>query len=84
MKNAIEHFRRTHGMSLQKIADMCAFRSRSTVFQHCNGHREISAESAIKYAKGLGIPLHDLRPDLWPAPEAGTSPNTSTATEKRQ
>ena len=76
MRNAIEKFRRSSGMSVQEIADRCAIRSRSTVLQHCNGQRAISAEIAIKYANGLGIPLSELRPDLWspdsvpPVPDA--------------
>lgn len=36
-----------------------------TIVQHCNGSRKISAESAIRYARSLGIPLSELRPDLW-------------------
>ena len=47
---------------------MCGFLSRSTVFQHCQGKCEISAESAMKYHRAFGIELSDLRPDLWSPP----------------
>lgn len=73
MKNAIENFRLASGLSFQEIADRCAIRSRSTVLHHCRGSRLISAESAVKYSHGLGIPLSELRPDLWP-PEEGQPP----------
>ena len=79
MKNAIENFRLSSGMSFQEIADRCAIRSRSTVFQHCNGQRAISAEIAVKYAKALGIPLSELRPDLWPPEGAAGLPSVCPA-----
>ena len=74
MKNAIEKFRLASGMSFQEIADRCSIGSRSTVLHHCKGIRIISAESAVKYAHGLGIPLSELRPDLWPPAESPTPP----------
>lgn len=80
MKNAIENFRLVSGLSFQEIADRCSIRSRSTVLQHCKGSRLISAESAVKYSQGLGIPLSELRPDLWPPdPAAGPSPSAKAA-----
>jgi DNA-binding transcriptional regulator YdaS (Cro superfamily) len=30
-----------------------------------HGRRKINAERAIELARVLGIPLHELRPDLW-------------------
>lgn len=80
MKNAIENFRLVSGLSFQEIADRCSIRSRSTVLQHCKGSRLISAESAVKYSQGLGIPLSELRPDLWPPDSAaGPSPSAKAA-----
>ena len=66
MKNALEKYREQSGMTLSEIAFAAGFRSRSSVFQHCRGSRAISAESALKYSRALGIPLSELRPDLWP------------------
>lgn len=66
MKNVIEKFRVDSGMTYARIAALAGFSSRSVVFLHCKGMRSISPESAIKYAKALGIPLSELRPDLWP------------------
>lgn len=71
------------GRKISYVAKLCDLPYVS-VWRHAKGARSISPEMALKYAKGLGIPLHDLRPDLWPAPEAGTSPKPSTAGEKRQ
>ena len=44
-----------------------------TVWRHATGVRKISAEIAILYYETLGIPLSELRPDLWP-PEASALP----------
>ena len=65
MKNAIENFRLASGLSFQEIAD------------RCRGSRLISAESAVKYSHGLGIPLSELRPDLWPPPTSHTDGSDS-------
>lgn len=74
MKNALEKYREESGMTLSEIAFAAGFRSRSSVFQHCRGSRTISAESALKYSRALGIPLSELRPDLWPPTASPTTP----------
>ncbi|CCO24006.1 protein of unknown function [Maridesulfovibrio hydrothermalis AM13 = DSM 14728] len=38
---------------------------RDTISRHCNGQRQISAEAALRYNKALGIPLHEMRPDIF-------------------
>lgn len=63
--NALERFRRESGLSFAEMARQAGFSSRSAVFQHCNGSRNISAESAVLYSRTFGIPLSELRPDLW-------------------
>ena len=30
-----------------------------------HGHRRIPAERAIEISDAIGVPRHDLRPDLW-------------------
>lgn len=40
--------------------------STTSVWRHAHGKLKISAESALKYNKALGIPLSAMRPDLWP------------------
>lgn len=66
MKNAIEKYRQDHGLTYEKLALNVGFSSRGAVFNHCSGQRSISAESAKRYSQALGIPLSELRPDLWP------------------
>lgn len=39
---------------------------RTTVWRHATGNRKISAEAALVYSKALGVPLSQIRPDLWP------------------
>lgn len=62
--NTLKEFLKEKGLSIAKA-------SRSfnipypTLYQHINGHREISAEMAKQYSKIMGIPLSSLRPDLW-------------------
>jgi DNA-binding transcriptional regulator YdaS (Cro superfamily) len=36
-----------------------------------HGHRRISAERAVDLSKVTGIPLYQLRPDLWNPPPQG-------------
>lgn len=51
-----------------------------TIAQHVRGTRGISAVQAIKYELLLGIPLSELRPDLWPPdPTTGPSPSAKAA-----
>jgi len=57
-----------NGMTFDEMALAAGFRSRSSTFHHCQGVRAISAESAMKYHHAFGIPLSELRPDLWPPP----------------
>lgn len=64
--NALEKYRQETGHTYQQIADMAGLKTKSTVFQHCHAVRQISDKCALKYHQGLGIPLSELRPDLWP------------------
>lgn len=78
MNTILENYLLSKGMTFRQVAACCGFKSASTVFQHCSGARTISAESAVKYKEGLGIPLSSLRPDLWPP----ASPSTPTEPEE--
>ena len=55
------------GMSVAEAARQSDVPS-TTVWRHANKKRKISPEYAIIYNKTLGIPLHEMRPDLWSAP----------------
>lgn len=74
MKNALEEYRRQHGLTYRALTEACKGRSLFAVYNHCNCSK-IPAESAVLYADALGILRSELRPDLWPptAPPA-TSP----------
>ncbi len=43
-------------------------RSNGAISQWVNGERSIPAEIVPKVEEVTGIPRHQLRPDLWPAP----------------
>lgn len=68
MKNILEKYRVSNSLTYRGLAKRCGSRSLNAVFRHCHGQL-ISAESAMVYSKSLGIPLCDLRPDLWPPDE---------------
>lgn len=74
MQNAIKKYRNNTGKTFQELARLTGINSRATVCQHCNGKRGISPDSARKYHQALGIPLSELRPDIWP-------PTATTPTE---
>lgn len=79
--NPLEQYRMRTRLSFAQMARLAGLSSRSAVFQHCNGTRNISAESALRYSRAFGIPLSDLRPDLWP-PDADTAtPTTASGSE---
>ncbi len=68
MKNALEAFRSARGLTYRELTKVCGGRSLNAVYRHCKGDK-IAAESAVVYSRNLGIPLSDLRPDLWPPEE---------------
>ncbi len=80
MKNALETFRTTRGLTYRELTEACGGRSLNAVYRHCKGDK-IAAESAVVYSRNLGIPLSELRPDLWP-PEETTSSSPAPAKEK--
>ncbi len=72
-QTALETYRQAHGLTLRKMAAITKALSHQTLFLHCRGLQKISAETAVVYHKAFGIPLSDLRPDLWP-PEGEQQP----------
>ena len=62
MDNTKRYF---HGVPVIRVAENTGFKY-STVYRHALDQKRISAESAMVYHRVLGIPLHELRPDLWP------------------
>ena len=66
MNNPLEDYRQAHGLTYRAMAQRVGGQSYVTTFYHCRGLRQLSAESALRYHHAFGIPLSDLRPDLWP------------------
>ena len=64
-KNILEEYKNKSKLSYYEIAKMCDIPSKSLVYAHIKGEKKISAEAALKYHKGLGIPLDQIRPDIW-------------------
>lgn len=48
-----------------------------------HGRRKINAERAIALSKVTGIPLHELRPDLWEAPPSATMRRSAPSLKAR-
>lgn len=65
--NALNKFRLAKKMSYQNLATLVPYGT-TAVWNHCKSLK-IPAEAAVHYARILGIPLHELRPDLWGGPE---------------
>lgn len=65
MKNALETFRQTQGLTFRELAAACRSRGLNAVYRHCKAGK-IPAEAAAEYSEALGIPRSELRPDLWP------------------
>ena len=59
MKNVIEKYRIHSKLTYRQLARKCG---------DCHGkNNRIPAEMAVVYSRELGIPLCQMRPDLWPA-----------------
>lgn len=64
MKNVIEEYRQVNHFSFAEIARRCSLDS-TAVLRHCKGERKIGGEAALRYHVKLGIPLNELRPELF-------------------
>ncbi|MGE4194696.1 MAG: helix-turn-helix domain-containing protein [Pseudodesulfovibrio sp.] len=62
--NALEKFRKENKLTYEAVGEKPGYR-RGTVYKHCQADI-IPGEAAIKYHRAFGIPLSDLRPDLYP------------------
>ncbi|MBI9113261.1 helix-turn-helix transcriptional regulator [Maridesulfovibrio ferrireducens] len=62
--NRLERYRTEKGLTFEMLAKAVGL-SKPGVFRHCRGLQAISGESALLYHIHLGIPLKDLRPDLY-------------------
>lgn len=67
--NPLEKYRQEHGLTLRAMAKAMGYQSGSTVLKQIRNEINLTAEAAIKYNRLFGIPLEELRPDLWPAPQ---------------
>lgn len=64
MFNPLEQFRKKNGLSFAEVGRRAGL-SRVTVLKHCKEERPIGGAAAIRYFAHLGIPLEQLRPDLF-------------------
>lgn len=65
MATILESYRVEHGLTYEAMARAAGFSNRSIPQRHATGKMKISGESALRYHVALGIPLADLRPDLY-------------------
>jgi len=62
--NALESYRTQHSLTFEAMADLSGV-DKGNVNKHCRGLKPIRGESALRYHVDFGIPLPDLRPDLY-------------------
>lgn len=62
--NALEKYRQDHDLSCVEMAAIVGCRH-STISRHCNDKRPISGDFVLLYHAKFGIPLHELRPDIF-------------------
>jgi len=70
--NVLETYRLEQGMTYRDLAKTAGIASHGVVYEHCKGQRNMSAETAKKYHDATGIPLSELRPDLWRSDDDGS------------
>ena len=67
MKNVIDKYRIHSKLTYRQLARKCGV-TLNMMYRHCHGkNNRIPAEMAVVYSRELGIPLCQMRPDLWPA-----------------
>ncbi|OBQ46232.1 hypothetical protein SP90_13630 [Halodesulfovibrio spirochaetisodalis] len=81
MKNKIEEYRHDHACTVADIARMCGLHH-SAVLRHCNGQRKIGGEAALRYYAKLGIPIEELRPELFAQVRPIGVPDFSNVSQK--
>lgn len=68
MDHPIRQFRTEKDMSLAALAEKVG-RTKTQLSRWETGQRRIPAELVPKLSTLTGIPPHELRPDIYPAPE---------------
>lgn len=64
MKKNIRQIFNEYGLTCNE-ASKCGI-NYQTLYKQLKGLRTVGAKTAMRYHKILGIPLYELRPDLWP------------------
>ena len=68
MEHPLRTFRKTQGISFGVMAALIDV-SKSFLSQVENGQRNLSPHAAYRVSEITGIPVHDLRPDIFRQPE---------------
>jgi len=71
--NALNSYRLENKLTFEALA-LITGNDKTSIFRHCHG-KKIKPEDAVMYETTLGIPRHQLRPDLWPLPQQESSAN---------
>jgi transcriptional regulator with XRE-family HTH domain len=63
----LKAYRKAYGLTMEEVAKKIGNCNRSLIWKWET--RRIPAERVLDVAKATGIPLHRLRPDIYPAPK---------------
>jgi hypothetical protein len=77
MKNVLESFRQKRGLTYEALGEPAGY-GRPRAWGHCRA-QVISGEAALRYHRAWGIPLEDLRPDLYEQPSIPPPPASEQA-----
>jgi plasmid maintenance system antidote protein VapI len=61
--NTLNALRKKLDLSFAALGKVAGY-PRPTVWRHCQPGVVITAEAAFRYARALGVPISELRPDL--------------------
>ena len=73
MKNTIRLIFDKYGLTCLEAAKKGV--NYQTLWKQLHGLRPVGAKTAMRYHRILHIPLHELRPDLWPPENEKTDEN---------
>jgi transcriptional regulator with XRE-family HTH domain len=65
MDTILETYRVENGLTYEDMAKASGYSNKSVPQRHAKGTMPISGEAAIRYNLAFGIPLPELRPDLY-------------------
>lgn len=64
VKRIYDERKKTLGLTQEKLAEKCGWKSQGTVAQYFGGARVLSTDAKLKFAWALSVPVTDIDPEM--------------------